>query len=271
MSTRQYNSLVYILFLVIVIGAFASMAQNEYGVKLLAGGCFGFSVLFLIKLWRIKTFSDSLFQKSWLTQELAIMSLIMLLFGLRALRIRFSFVEIVFVITVVIMIIFYVRYLNILNAKYRTNKTLTFSFSLVYGSIILFFLSMSLTFLNEGISVVLGAASFSFIIGFWVLYFLKGPATILNEERVLIIPEMFKFRTLSPIIFTMIIMISVYVGLNKVNMIPDIYTGELPVRYMDLEQKALKGELEPVDGVFKHDIYWEEYQKFLTYMREREK
>ena len=142
---------------------------------------------------------------------------------------------------------------------------------MIYGAVILFFFSMSLTFINERISVILGAVSFSFILGFWTLFVLKGPATILKEERVLIIPEIFKFNTLSPVIFTMIILMSVYVGLNKMNMIPDIYTGELPVRYMDLEQKVIKGELKPVYGVFKHDIYWEEYQKFLIYIRDREK
>lgn len=271
MGTRQYYTLVYILFLVIVVGAFASMAQNEYGVKLLAGGCFGFSLLFLSRLLGIKQFSDSIFQKSWLIQELGVMSLIMLLFGLRALRIRFSFVEIVFVISVVAMIILYARYLSAIREKYQTNKILTISFYMVYGAVILFFLSMSMTFLNERISVILGGISFGLTIGFWILYFIKGRATIYKEERVLIIPEIFKFGTLSPIIFTMIIMMSIYVGLNRVNMIPDIYTGELPVRFMDLEQKAIKGELEPVDGVMKHEIYWEEYQQFLQYMRDREK
>ena len=247
------------------------MAQNEYGVKLLAAGCFSFSVLFLIKLWGIKTFSDSLFQKSWLSQELAVMSLIMMLFGLRALRIRFSFVEIVFIVSVVVMIIIYARYLSAVIRKYRTNRILMSSFYMVYGAVILFFLSMSLTFLNKNLSVLLGGLSFGLTLGFWLMYLIKGPATIYNEERVLMIPEIFKFKTLSPIIFTMIIMMSVYVGLNKVNMIPDIYTGELPVRFMELEQKALEGELEPVEGEFKHEVYWNEYQKFLTYMREREK
>ena len=60
-------------------------------------------------------------------------------------------------------------------------------------------------------------------------------------------------------------------GLYRTNILPPIYTGELPFRYLDLVEKASNGEEDAKDGIYKHEIYWKEYREFLNQMKEREK
>ena len=271
MGRRQFITLVYVFFLVIVVGVFAAIALNEYGVKLIAIGCFGFSLIYLIKSYTIYSVEKPRLPKSLLVQEYAVMALVMVLFGLRALRIRFPMVEGVFILSVLFMAYLYVRYLLILWKKYRSNNALYISVNFLYLSIIVFFLSMSLTFYSQGITVILGAFSFVLSLSFIAWYLWSGRDILFKEERVNILKEVFQYINLSPIILTMIFLISTYMGLYQINIIPPIYTGEIPVRYEDLLEKSLSGETEMIDGQPKHEVYWEEYQKFLSQMKEREK
>ena len=271
MGKRRFTTLIYLFFLVIVVGAFAAIALNEYGVQLMAIGCFGFSLIFLLKLYSIYSVEKPRLPKRLLIQEYGLMALVMALFGLRALRIRFAFVEWVFVLTTLLMVFTYFRYLRIVWQEYKTNKILLHSFSFLYISIMVFFLSLSLTFFGQGITVALGALSFALSLGFVAWYFWNGRATLFKEERVNLFREVFKYINLSPVILVMLWLISIYMGLFQANLIPPIYTGEVPVRYEDLLERSLRGERELINGVPKHEVYWDEYQNFLSQMKEREK
>lgn len=271
MGKRQFNTLNYLFFLTIVIGAFASIAQNDYGVILMAIGCFGFSFIYLLKLYNIYTTEKPLLPKSLLVQEYISMAIIMLLFGFRALRIQFTFVEIIFVICSLFMVYIYLRYIRYARAIYKENTTLFYCVNLLYVAIILFFTSLSFTFLNQSISVALGAISFAFSVGFLVWYFWKGPTTVFKEDNVNIFQEVFQYLNLSPNVLTMILLISFYMGMYQTKLLPPIYTGEMPVRFIELQEKAIKGDEKGIDGSFKHEIYWDEYQKFLSQMEERDK
>src|SRR5260370_1036635 len=48
---KRYNVVYYILFLAVVMGAFASMAQNSYGMKLIGLVCLGFCFTFLYEVF----------------------------------------------------------------------------------------------------------------------------------------------------------------------------------------------------------------------------
>ena len=47
---KKYNAVFYFLFILLVMGAFASMAQNSYGIKIMIGVSFAFAFIFLIQL-----------------------------------------------------------------------------------------------------------------------------------------------------------------------------------------------------------------------------
>ena len=254
-----------------MIGAFASIALNEYGVKLIGIGCFGLATIFLLKLYNIYTIEKPKLLKSLLIQEYAVMAIVVALFGLRALRIRFTFVEIIFVICSVFMVYIYIRYLKSLSKKYNQNTTLLYAINLLYLSIILFFISLSLTFISSTISIIAGGLSFAVSLGFLVWYFWNDKTTLYKDDNVNLFQEVFKYLNLSPVILTMILLISFYMGLYQIKVLPPIYTGEVPFRYEELLNNSLTGEGKAIDGVPAHEIYWEEYQKFLSQMKEREK
>lgn len=271
MGKRQFITFIYIFFLTIVIGVFAAIALNDYGVVLIAIGCFGISFIYILKMYSIYSVEKPRLPKRLLIQEYGLMAIIMALFGLRALRIRFEFVEWVFVVSALMMVYVYIRYFMIMRKEYKINKELFYSAGLLYFSIILFFISLSLTFFSQDITTIFGAISFAMSLGFIAWYFWVGRTTIYKEESVNLFKEIFQYVNLSPIILAMILLISTYMGLFQINVLPPIYTGETPVRYEHLLNKSIRGETDIIDGKAKHEIYWEEYQKFLSQMEEREK
>ena len=271
MGKRQFITFIYVFFLTIVIGVFAAIAMNDYGVVLIAIGCFGISFIYILKLYSIYSVEKPRLPKRLLVQEYGLMAIIMTLFGLRALRIRFEFVEWVFILSALMMVYIYIRYFLIMRKEYKMNKELFYGIGFLYISIILFFISLSLTFFNQGATTILGAISFALSLSFIGWYFWTGRTTMFKEESVNILKEVFQYINLSPIILVMILLISTYMGLYQFNMLPPIYTGEIPVRYEDLLDKSIRGETDIIDGKAKHEIYWEEYQKFLNQMEEREK
>ena len=48
---KNYNPIYYFLFILLVTGAFASMAQNSYGIKMMGGVAFAFGLVFLVEFF----------------------------------------------------------------------------------------------------------------------------------------------------------------------------------------------------------------------------
>ena len=90
----RYNPYYYLLFVLLIFGAFASMAQNDYGIKILGGAAFVFGLLFLLQLLgelRSKHKTDVV-----AVAELFGLTVIAIILSMRVFYIRFPFVEIVF-------------------------------------------------------------------------------------------------------------------------------------------------------------------------------
>ena len=49
---KKYNTLYYFLFVVLILGAFASMAQYSYGLIICGIACLGFTGAFLVEAFR---------------------------------------------------------------------------------------------------------------------------------------------------------------------------------------------------------------------------
>ena len=46
---KKNNPIYFLLFILLVMGAFASMAQNSYGLKLMGGVAFVFGLVFIVE------------------------------------------------------------------------------------------------------------------------------------------------------------------------------------------------------------------------------
>ena len=83
---KRYNVVYYVLFLAVTMGAFASMAQNSYGMKLMGLVCLGFCLTFLYELFfSVPKLQDlSLKSKRWFSLELVALNFLALLFFFRS-------------------------------------------------------------------------------------------------------------------------------------------------------------------------------------------
>ena len=270
MGTRQFETLLFVFFLIIVIGGFAAIAQNDYGVTLIAVGCFGLAAILLLRIHNVVTTLKPQLPKNLLMQEYVALAAMMVLFGLRALRIRFEYVEWLFVLVTLAVAISYIRYIRILWEKYRSDRVLSLGMMMLYSSIVLFCVSLSLNFYSFDISLILGVISFVLALGFLTWHYRKGREVIFEEREVSLFGEAFQFFNLSPVILTIVLIMSAYMGLYQMNVLPALYTGEVPVRYEQLLNSGLSQEGGVEEGRAQHEVYWSEYQKFLQSMKERE-
>src|SRR5271170_4444005 len=91
---KSYNTLYYLLSVLLITGAFASMAQNSYGLTILGGVSIAFGLLFLVQGVRNLRKKQSTYKRANL--ELFALFLLSFLFSLRILYIHFPYVEWVF-------------------------------------------------------------------------------------------------------------------------------------------------------------------------------
>ena len=252
MGTRRFETLLFVFFLIIVIGGFAAIALNDYGVTLMAVGCFGLASILLLRIHNVVSTLKPQLPNNVLIQEYVALSAMMLLFGLRALRIRFDYVEWLFVLVTLMLAVIYVRYLKILWKKYGSDKILSYGMLMLYASIVLYCLSLALNFYSFDASLILGATSFVLAIGFLFWHYRKGRNVIFEENEVNLFGEMFQYFNLSPVFLTIILIMSAYMGLFQMNVLPALYTGEMPVRYEQLLNSGLSQEDGDDDGRSQH-------------------
>src|SRR5579871_4051085 len=104
---KGYNTLYYLLFVILIMGAFASMAQNSYGQKILGGVAIAFAILFIVQ------FIDSVHKKKnrsiYTSIELACLFVISIIFALRIFYISFPDVEVIFGLALLTLILLYFK------------------------------------------------------------------------------------------------------------------------------------------------------------------
>jgi len=56
---------------------------------------------------------------------------------------------------------------------------------------------------------------------------------------------------------------SLYFGLNRVGVLPPIYSDEYPKAYFELIDQSATGKEKPVNGKYKYQEFIEKYHQFL--------
>ena len=88
---KSYNTIYYLLTVMLILGGFASMAQNDYGMLILSGVSIAFALIFLVQL--IRTFSSGMVTDPSLRLEFFALFLLADLFALRIFSTLHSFLE----------------------------------------------------------------------------------------------------------------------------------------------------------------------------------
>jgi hypothetical protein len=265
---KKYNPIYFLLFILLVMGAFASMAQNSYGLKIMGGVAFVFGALFLVEF--IQSMGSGEKKDIFSLGELAAMFLFAVIFGCRVFNIYFSFIEWVFVAAGVVLVIFYVRKLLIryrrLAGRNPALARLGLSFHI---SIILFLVSMIMTPFAVQQARWVGLAGFFFLIVFIIGALIKKNY-LLEGNKVTALQMVTGYRDHSIVLALLFLLFSLFAASNKMGLLPDIYSDEWPQAYYKLVNDAASKIEKPVNGRYKYEEFKEKYDQLLEHMKSKE-
>ena len=260
---RKYNALYYLLFILLITGAFASMAQNSYGLKMIGGVSFAFAVVFMIELISLLLKKE----KKEFTTLLEPLCLFILscIFGMRVLYIHIPYIEIYFAVAALVLMLVYLRKMI---TRYRyywgENNSIGIIILIFHLSILLFLASLASIPFFPGISQALSVAALLLQLVF-IIAAILGPKFLVKGEKVSAFATVSLFRDYSVIIVSFFLLFTLYFGLNKIGLVPAIYSDEFPRAYYELVNNATGRKEKPVEGKYKHQEFIEQYKLFLKH------
>lgn len=258
----RYNPYYYLLFVLLIFGAFASMAQNDYGIKILGAAASAFGLLFLLQLpaeLRTKRKTDGL-----VIAELSGLAIISIILSMRVFYIRFPFVEVVFGIAGLLLIASYmVRIIRAWSALQKKSATLAVLVILFLSSIASYIISMTLVPFIPGVAEPFGALGFFLLIVFLLGGLIKRKMLV-EGERLSAFTYISRVRDRSIVLISLFVLFTAYMGLTKIGFIPKMYSDEFPQKYFELVDQAESGKEKPVEGKFRHEEFKKQYDLLLS-------
>jgi hypothetical protein len=123
------------------MGAFASMAQNNYGMKILGGVAVAFGIVFFIRF--LESFKDNSNKYIKTKAELLCLSLLSFLFSFRIFHLYFPFFEIAFTLAGLVLVYIYAsRMIQRAKALQFKNATLAIIIFIYYLSLLMFIVTL---------------------------------------------------------------------------------------------------------------------------------
>lgn len=258
---KNYNPLYYLLFILLVMGTFASMAQNSYGLKIIGTVAFIFGLIFLIEI--ISIFRNKDKAEAITFVEPVCLLIISIILGFRVFYIYFSYVELIFGAAAAVLIVFYCMKM-VTRFRYYQNKNRFLSIAVIvfHLSIILFLLTMALMLFEPSLAEITGMIATALLICFIALG-LARKNIMVNGENLSAFRAVINFKGHSIILGVLFTLFSLYFGLNKAGVLPAIYSDEYPKAYFVLLQQATSGKEKTMNGKYKYQEFLEEYDRFL--------
>ena len=257
---KQYNPIFYLLFILLVMGTFASMAQNSYGLTMIGGVAFVFGLVFIIEiisLWRKKEQKISAFI------EPVCLLIISVILGLRVFYIYFSNIEWVFGAATLVLIVFYF-FKMVTRFRYYQNKNrfLAVLVILFHVSIIFFLASLAIELFAPYVAEVAGSLAIVFLLCFVAAGLLRKQVLV-EGDNLSALGMVKSFKGHSIMLATLVLLFSLYFGLNRAGLLPAIYSDEYPQAYFGLVNQAATGEEKPINGEYKYEEFMKNYKQFL--------
>jgi len=260
---KKYNPIYYLLFILLVMGTFASMAQNSYGLRIMGGVAFVFALVFFIQCITFLRRKDGI--NIFAVIETACLFIVAIIFGFRVFYIYFPYVELLFELSAMVLAIVYMmRMLTRFNHFKKESSFLAFLIVVFHLSIILFLVSLAIFPFKPVIADITGIAAFIFLVFFLISALVKKDLQ-LHGEKVSAFKMIRLLKDHSIIIITLFILFSLYTGLNRTGLLPGIYSDEYPRAYFELLENSSSNKEKQVDGKYKYDEFIEEYQQFLEH------
>ena len=263
---KRYYTLFYLLFVLLIMGAFAAMAQNDYGLTILGIVAFVFSGVFFIELISIsmtKKTDEVEFDLSYFL-EMASLGLLSGILAMRVFYIHFSFVEQIFGVAGLVLIIVYV--LKAIRS-YRMNRAKSNLMALLvllfHSSIVFYIASMISVAFFPALSEPAGGVAFAFLLLFIVMNFVRKKIMI-GGEKVSAFTFVSRFKDSSVVLMILFFMFTGFMGLTKIEVLPKMYSDEFPQVYFKMVNAAETGKEDPIDGKYRHEEFKEKYDEFVN-------
>jgi len=261
---RQRVVFHYFLYLAIILGVFASMAQNDYGLTLVSWACYLFAGSLAIEV--IKYFKNKAWHKMI---ELIGLATLFVLFGLRAAYIYFANIEWMLLIACTTLVIVYAVHAIEKSKKIGIDSSrLRMLILTYYASISAYLLSIVGAILFPELSEPIGMMATALLVLFIIGSYLSGKLLVNGVETEAFI-YLKKQSGHSIILIVGFSLITFYSGLSMIGFLPPLYTNKIPKTYIELINKAETGKEITIDGFYKHELYKKAYDDFIKKMEEQ--
>jgi hypothetical protein len=258
---RKNNVIFFLLFILLVMGAFASMAQNSYGLKIMGGVALAFGLIFLTEF--VGALSGKGQRDVYAFSELAAMIVFSMVFGFRVFHIYFSYIEWLFVAAGLFLVFFYLRKLVI---RYRRlvarNRRLAILGLIFHLSLILFLVSLVLIPFAFQKTEWLGFGAFALLLVFIIGALVKQD-DLVDGNKVTAMQMITGYRDHSIVLASLFLLFSLFTAFSKAGLVPGIYSDEFPRAYYELLNKPASREEKSPDGKYKYEEFLDQYRLFL--------
>jgi hypothetical protein len=256
----KHLSYYYLLFVLLIMGGFSAMAQNNYGSFIMGGVAITFSMLFLIQLISLLKSKGKV---DWLNfTELMALIVIGGILAMRIFYIRFDFVEQIYGVAAFGLFIVYCIKLITYQKQVRPKAaTMANYLALFHLSMAFFTLSLASTPFIPIYAEWAGIAGFAILLAFIALGALSKPMLI-DGNKISLFRFVNRIKDRSVLLASLFILFSLYLGLTKFDIIPTMYSDEYPQAYfkmLNTGNKELTDGKEPVSP----DEFIKAYDQFV--------
>lgn len=258
---KSYNTLYYLLFVLLIMGAFAAMAQNSYGLRILGGVAFSFGLIFFYQ------FMENMFKKqkkdAVTLVELLSMSVLSFIFSLRIFLIRIPFAEWIFEVAGILLILVYINKLAQSFGRLKPgNIALALLIMVFHLSVILFLFSLVVAPMLPQVSEYMAMVAFVLLDGFLITSVFKKHFFI-DGENTSAFKVISLFKDRSVILISLFFIVALYTGFSRIGVLPKLYSDQFPQAYFKLVSNAESGKEKPVNGKYQHEEFKAKYDQFV--------
>jgi hypothetical protein len=258
---KSYNTVYYLLTVLLIMGGFASMAQNSYGIPIISGVCMAFGLIFFIQFMQSLRAHEP--NKTEQVVEFFVLFILAIIFTLRTLQIYFPFIEWIFLAAAVILALIYLtrlrHWFQQINPK---NKILARLILIAYLSIILFCIAMMEFTFKPHIARWTGGLALILVFIFLLSVIFKRYFSLDGDNKS-VFSIFAGFRDRLFLLLSLFIIFSLYFGLSDAGVLPKLYSNKFPQAYFEMVNNAETGKEKPVDGEFKYQVFKKSYDQFV--------
>ena len=264
---KRYTTVYYFLFVLIVMGAFASMAQNSYGLKICGLACLGFVLTFLHEIFFATRAENEPQTPSWLRYvELISLTVIALVFMFRNFSMEFLFGNSLLILAsaALLLLLSYQAAVELRTARLK-QVSLAYLLALYYGAVLLFIIAFLLVIALPDFAFA-SAVTALILIAIFVGITLILKNVDVNGETISVWQYAGQLKNKSAILLIASVLVFGYSLLNSAGVLPPLYHGTLPKAYQDIVDQSIKNSDEkwkekPAEFMDRYEVFLSRHSK----------